>query len=132
MLGRRAGRLLSQARLEIPASQARHDPQLEQHLFRIVQQAGLNAVRHARARTLRIHGVVEADLIDLTVEDDGSGFEAGERLDIAGLLASRHFGLAGMLERAALIGAEAQIDSAPGRGTRGRVRWKADSRPANG
>lgn len=83
---------------------------------------------NAEAAGLRVgdqSGSLEAGRVELTVEDDGIGFESGESLDLAGLLAGKHFGLAGMVERAALIGAQLQIDSAPQRGTRVRVSWSA-------
>lgn len=109
--------------LELAESDARHDPQVEQHLYRIVQQACENALRHARARTVRIRGRLEPERVDLTVEDDGIGFAAGDKMDLALLIAQKHFGLAGMYERAALIQAQLRIDSAPGQGTQIRVTW---------
>jgi two-component system sensor histidine kinase UhpB len=110
---------------DVPETQVRHDVDLEQHLYRIVQQACENALRHAHARRLLIRGHLEQDHIDLTVEDDGVGFETGEHLDLAGLLARQHFGLAGMYERATLIRAALLIDSLPGRGTRIRITWSS-------
>jgi nitrate/nitrite-specific signal transduction histidine kinase len=47
-------------------------------------------------------------------------------LDLAVLLANKHFGLAGMYERAALIGAKMSIESTPGSGTRVHVLWHPD------
>jgi signal transduction histidine kinase len=110
--------------LDIPATEARYDPQVEQHFYRIVQQALENALRHAHASTLTIRGRLEPEEIDLTIEDDGVGFVAGKQLDLAQLLSQRHFGLAGMLERAALVRAQMYIDSAPGHGTRVHLAWK--------
>jgi signal transduction histidine kinase len=109
--------------LAVPESQARYNPDLEQHLYRIVQQACENALRHARAQRIKIHGHMELDSIDLTVDDDGVGFKADERLDLAGLIANRHFGLAGMHERATLIQANLSIQSVAGQGTGVRITW---------
>ena len=106
----------------------RHDAQVELHVYRIVQQACDNALTHSRARCVTIRGHVEAGSIDLTVEDDGVGFEAEGRLDLSRLTAHKHFGLAGMFERANIVGAKLQVDSAPGSGTRVRVTWDAASR----
>lgn len=108
---------------QVPASQVRYPVKVEQHLFRIVQQATENALQHGAARTVRIYGTLEATEICLTVEDNGVGFQAGEKLDLAALLARKHFGLAGMFERAALIGAEIEINSTPEHGTQVNVRW---------
>ncbi len=117
--------------LDLSQSDTRYDLQMEQHLYRIVQQACDNALRHARAQTIRVHGQLEPDYIELLVEDDGMGFEASTQLDIAGLLVSKHYGMAGMHERAALINARMKIYSSPGRGTRVQITWwRNDHHPA--
>jgi len=82
-----------------------------------------NALQHAKAKAIRITGSLEPEQAELVVEDDGVGFAVREHLDLVGLLANKHFGLAGMHERAALIGAKMAIESVPGRGTRVRVIW---------
>jgi len=112
--------------VEVEASEARYAPQMEQHLYRIVQQACENALKHGRPQVIRISGQLEAGQIELTVEDDGVGFAAGAPLDLTHLLAHNHFGLAGMYERAALIHARMELDSEPGRGTHVRLTWMAD------
>lgn len=109
--------------LEVPPTEVRYPAMIELHLFRIIQQACQNALQHAEAKTIRILGSLEPEQVDLTVEDDGRGFTTGDQLDLAALLANKHFGLAGMHERAALIGAKMTITSAPGRGTRVQVTW---------
>ena len=118
-------------RVDLPPSDVRYDPRAEQHLFRIAQEACENVRLHARAHTLCIQGWLDERDVDLTFEDDGQGFAIGNPSGLTGLLAhlinQKHFGLAGMAERAALIGAELSIDSAPGRGTRVRVHWSPNS-----
>jgi len=109
-----------------PASEVRYDPMIELHLFRIVQQACQNALQHAEAKTIRITGLLKPEGVDLITEDDGRGFATGVPLDLAVLLANKHFGLAGMYERAALTGAKMSIASTPGGGTRVRVVWHPD------
>jgi len=109
--------------LELTDEGPSYHSHLAQHVYRIVQQACENALKHAQPTTLTITGHLRSDLIDLTIADDGKGFEAGDKMDLAGLVARKHFGLAGMIERAALIGAEIGIDSAPGRGTKVHLRW---------
>ena len=71
--------------------------------------------------------MLDPKFVDLVVEDDGVGFVAGKDLDLARLLVNKHFGLAGMHERATLIGAQMKIDSSPGKGTNVRVIWFADT-----
>ncbi len=110
--------------LELPSSEVRYPPEVELHLYRIVQQAVRNALQHAQAQHIRICGKLEQQVAELAVEDDGVGFAAGERPDLTELLSNRQFGLAGMQERAALIGGEVQIHSKPVEGTKVLVRWQ--------
>jgi signal transduction histidine kinase len=94
----------------------RLDATRELALYRIVQEALSNIARHAQAR----HGevVVESDerKLRVTISDDGVGFSVPE--DLSELAARGHYGLLGMLERAAQIGARLEIESSPGAGTR--------------
>lgn len=107
----------TEIRLEVPSSDLRYNPQLEQHVFRIVQQACENALRHGHSKNIRIYGDLNPDRVHLTVEDDGVGFPSGEHLDLNQLLAAKHYGLVGMHERAALIGAQLEVKSSPEKGT---------------
>jgi signal transduction histidine kinase len=56
----------------------------------------------------------DAGAVRLRVQDDGVGFDAS---DAGQLLREGHFGLAGMRERASLVGGSLEVDSQPGRGT---------------
>lgn len=79
-------------------------------LFRIVQEACTNTMRHAQAQQIEITGTLVAGGLEVRVEDDGRGFA---RADIRpGAL-----GLAGMEERAALMGAQLQVGARTGGGT---------------
>jgi two-component system sensor histidine kinase DegS len=86
-------------------------PDVELALFRIVQEAVSNAVKHAQASMIAVS-------LDLTggatavVADDGVGFDPSSRQ-----IRERHLGITSMEERAAAIGASFKIDSAPGAGT---------------
>ena len=90
---------------------------VEEHIFRIVQEACENAARHAQAKIIRITGRLFAGEISLSVTDDGIGFETRSGLGIDTLVKQKHFGLAGILKRAQLIGAEASIHSEVQKGT---------------
>ncbi|HEX9014171.1 MAG TPA: ATP-binding protein, partial [Anaerolineaceae bacterium] len=107
--------------VDMAETDIRYSPQVELHLYRIAQEACKNAIQHANAQVIRITGMLEPDSFDLTVADDGIGFARGQQLELNDLLANKHFGLAGMIERARLIGAQMEISSHPGRGTRVRV-----------
>jgi signal transduction histidine kinase len=105
-----------------------HYPQsVEHHIYRMVQEACENAIRHGQARHIHITGTLDAEYIDLVIEDDGHGFDAEGVKQLETLVAQKHFGLAGMLERAQLIGADVRFDSLPERGTRVAIFWKPAS-----
>lgn len=97
--------------------EVRYSENIEQHLFRIVQESCENALRHSRATQIKISARLMSDRIQLSIEDNGIGLEAGGSIELDDLLANKHFGLAGMLERAILIGAEVNIGSSPQAGT---------------
>ena len=113
-------------RLDIPTTEVRYGPKVEQHVYRIVQQALENAVRHAHARNIHLHGNLDPERLELVVEDDGVGFSTFDPHDLSQLLSEGHYGLVGMHERAALIEAGLKIDSAPGKGTRVTLNWSSE------
>lgn len=80
-------------------------------LYRIVQEALANTVRHAGAREAHVTLRRAAGEVHLTVADDGAGFEPDAARRAGGL------GLASVEERAALLGGRCRIVSAPGAGT---------------
>jgi len=84
--------------------------------FRVAQEALTNAVRHARATRVRLRLEGGDGHLRLSVEDDGTGFDAsGVR---SGAVAGRCFGLDAMAERVELAGGVLRIQSQPGAGTR--------------
>jgi signal transduction histidine kinase len=86
-------------------------PEVEYNLLRIAQEAVLNAVKHSGTRSLLVALERTATRVRLLVKDGGSGFD-GNPAKQAG-----HYGVLGMRERAAHIGAKLNIDSTPGHGT---------------
>jgi two-component system, NarL family, sensor histidine kinase UhpB len=92
-------------------------PQAELALYRIVQEALSNVVRHAGATRATVRIRRENGFVAVTVEDDGKGFDPAEVLgrDGGGL------GLHGMQERASYLGGRVTVESEPGRGTRVRA-----------
>ncbi|HEX2279963.1 MAG TPA: sensor histidine kinase [Candidatus Tectomicrobia bacterium] len=94
-------------------------PAQEEALYRIVQEALHNVVKHAHARRVEITlGVVDGS-IHLTVKDDGRGF-ALERAGVTDGLPTHGqggFGLRTMRERAEALGGRTDVISAPGKGT---------------
>jgi signal transduction histidine kinase len=96
--------------VEAHLGDARLEPSLETTLYRIVQEALTNVVKHADARRVSISVVRKDGSISAVVEDDGRGFDVeGARDDALGLL--------GMRERVGLVGGRISIESTPGVGT---------------
>jgi signal transduction histidine kinase len=91
-------------------------PETTTQLAAIMAEAVRNALEHARAQTITISGEVDRTRGTLTIADNGVGFDPEHRPD-------GHFGLVGMHERAAKIGAAVKIDSARGAGTRITIEW---------
>ncbi|PNV32960.1 two-component sensor histidine kinase [Streptomyces sp. DH-12] len=89
-------------------------PTVARQLLSITSEALENARRHARASSIDVRAGVQGDLLTVTVRDDGTGLPADT--DLARLRRSGHFGLVGMAERAASVGARISF----GRGERGR------------
>jgi len=76
------------------------DPQVEHHIFRIVQEAVANVVRHASASGFRVELRFSGERVELEVSDDGRGID----LDAHELPDDSRFGLIGMRERAEQLG----------------------------
>ncbi len=88
-------------------------------MLSITEEALENAHRHAGARRVEVRAGVEGDVLTVVVRDDGTGmpgFPAAP--DLEGLRRAGHFGLVGMAERAASVGARLSF----GRGERGAAR----------
>jgi signal transduction histidine kinase len=93
----------------------RLDPEIEEGLYRIAQEALNNVLKHARASSVTVSLQEERDIVSLEIADDGIGFDP---------LAVRQqggFGLRGMEERASELGGELTVVSNPGDGTRVQV-----------
>ncbi|MBI2321077.1 MAG: sensor histidine kinase [Chloroflexi bacterium] len=86
-------------------------------LYRSLQEALSNATRHGGGVGVSARAWVDAGWLHLEVSDSGPGFLV-EQVDANGRL-----GLAGMRERAALLGGSLRVESQPGRGTRLHLRW---------
>ena len=90
-------------------SAQRHPPALESALYRLVQEALTNVVKHADATAVEVSVVERDDCVELVVQDDGCGFDPDGATD--------GFGLLGMRERASLMDGRLEVEAAPGAGT---------------
>jgi len=97
--------------LDLPIQITGFSPQAEQNLFRIVEEAVNNIIKHAQAKTMWISLYQEAHTLDLCIRDDGIGFQPDK------VQKNGHYGLVGMQERALLLNGELSIQSEPGTGT---------------
>jgi len=88
-------------------------PRVEIQFIRIVHEALTNMVKHARATRGKITITTDDCSAKIIIEDDGRGFYPETFSE-----ASLHFGLKTMHDRARSVGADLQLDSAPGRGTK--------------
>jgi len=87
--------------------------QVESHLLRISQEAITNALKHGRAPTIRLDLAYESAWLQLTIQDNGCGFDTAH----AAPATTGHFGLLGMRERAEKISGTLVIQSVIGQGT---------------
>ena len=94
------------------SSGVRLPPEVETTLYRVVQEALNNVLKHARAAHVDVALERHADHVSLIIEDDGVGFDLSNVASV-----TRGLGLVGMRERTALVGADLQIESAVGGGT---------------
>ena len=121
--------LVSALEKQAAALRARHDigvnttlgeepampPETKEALYRIAQEALQNTVKHAGAANVHLNVSQANGTVTLDVSDDGGGFDPTR--DFPG-----HLGLRSMRERAERLGGTLRIESAPGEGTRVRVR----------
>jgi signal transduction histidine kinase len=102
--------------LDPAAAPARGRPtELETTVYRVVQEALNNAIKHSGATRVEIRVSAREGPLQISVGDDGAGFDSRR--------AGRGFGLIGMRERAALVGGRLMVESEPGRGTTVRAKF---------
>jgi signal transduction histidine kinase len=92
---------------------------LEHALYRVVQEALENVVRHSEAQRVDVALQRDGGRGRLEIIDDGVGFDVvAVRADV------QRFGLRGIFERIAALGGHASIESTPGAGTRIMIEWE--------
>lgn len=104
--------------LELDADfvEERLDEESKLVLYRVIQEAVMNAIRHSGSGVIRIRVYQESDQVVGEVRDDGRGFVPGEEAS-----AGAGLGVMGMRERAAMVRGRVRIESEEGEGTTVRV-----------
>ncbi|HUI90262.1 MAG TPA: ATP-binding protein [Anaerolineales bacterium] len=98
--------------LTVTGSEHRLEPYLEVMIFRAVQELLGNAARHSQATTVKILLDMGSEMIRVSVDDNGKGFDAES------VLGGKSLGLKLIRERAEMLGGGFDIDSTPGKGAR--------------
>ncbi len=102
--------------VDVEGGETRLPPHAETGIFRVVQEAVNNIVRHAQATHAWVRLTWEPNRFAVEIEDDGRGFDV--QAMVSGAKRNRCLGLLGMQERVALMDGTLEIESAPGAGTR--------------
>ena len=112
----RLGELGIKTRVEVTGEERKLSSLMETALFRVVQEAITNIVKHAKARHVVLSVEFKDSTLNIEVEDDGRGFD----MEAISLRADKgqELGLLGMRERVTLLEGEFHIESKPGSGTR--------------
>jgi two-component system, NarL family, sensor kinase len=89
------------------------DEKKEIILFRILQEALNNIIRHSGATTINVHLIYNKEILNLNIKDNGKGFDFNEQFSKTNQIN----GIRNMQQRAKLIEAEFELNSQPGNGT---------------
>ncbi len=107
--------------LEHSGMERRFTAELETALYRVVQEALTNVARHAGVNQVTVRLWANQNVLSVQVKDQGAGFDPQAALDEPVTV-----GLSGMYERAALLGGQLMVESAPGSGAFIRAEWPLD------
>ncbi len=90
-------------------------PEVAITAFRFVQEAVTNVIRHAKASHVSVNVAVHTNRLDLSVRDDGNGFDVAQTL--ARAVGGQHLGLLGIRERVESLDGSLEIISSPNQST---------------
>jgi signal transduction histidine kinase len=104
--------------LDVPDRLENLSPELEQGIYRVVQEALENVTRHAQAKNVELQLAQNNGGMLLTISDNGRGFDP-KNIDLI-----NQFGIQGMRERTEMLGGSLELDSRPEGGTTIRLVWR--------
>jgi len=110
-----------QAKVSVEGRQRSLDQEINNHLFRIAQEALNNIRRHAEATDVNVKLVFSKETVKLMIQDNGKGFVFK---DIDSFPHQERIGIIGMQERSRLLNSNLQVSSKPGKGTTISVEFK--------
>jgi signal transduction histidine kinase len=101
--------------VEVTCSGVKKEPDHQKQLviFRVIQECFQNIIKHAQAAHVVVSFSYQLDTFDISIEDDGRGFDYNPENPTTGGL-----GLMNIFNRVNLVGGSAKVNSAPGKGTR--------------
>jgi ligand-binding sensor domain-containing protein/signal transduction histidine kinase len=107
---------VTRCRLDLPhdVPQISLPPEMRHNVFLIVKEALTNSFKHAAAREVHVQAKASADALEITVQDDGRGFQTQGPSPKPG----KHHGLGNMQRRTQAIGGVLTVEAAPGKGTK--------------
>ncbi|MGB5933315.1 MAG: GAF domain-containing sensor histidine kinase [Anaerolineae bacterium] len=106
--------------LKVTGQERELPPQTKGNLIAIAEESLANAKKHSGAKHVLVHLNYEPEEVELSVADDGRGFNWQEAIQRA--WTEKKFGLMGMQERAHILGGNLEIESVPGGGSTVKVR----------
>lgn len=106
--------MISEVDIDLELADQRLSEHVELALYRIAQECLQNVVKHSRALTATVRFVVDAEVAQLEVADDGIGINGFDPLSDR---APTSYGMLSMTERAELVGGRLDVRSTPGSGT---------------
>jgi signal transduction histidine kinase len=107
---------------EVSSEEERLSPEIETTVYRLVQEALTNIVKHANASSVHVAVSLSPGRVAVEIQDDGEGFSTGTK--------TSGFGLAGMRERVYLVGGTFELESSAAAGTTVRAELPT-GRPAS-
>jgi signal transduction histidine kinase/ligand-binding sensor domain-containing protein len=107
---------------DLPASPL--PPEVRHNVFLVVKEALTNASKHARAKEIFVRAEVKDGVLEISVQDDGRGFDLG--------IQSRGNGLGNIRRRAQAVGGQLEIESFPGKGTTVKLTLPIETARSNG